>query len=323
MDFSIAMCTYNGAAYVSEQLESIASQTRPPQELVICDDGSVDATLRHVETFASQSSIPIRLFVNQSNLGSTKNFERAIGLCRGDIIALSDQDDVWLPKKLERIAECFSSAPRVGMVFTDAEVVDENLLPLDQRLWDKVGLGNQERRLLRSRRAVDVLLPGWLVTGATMAFRARYKDLILDIPVDIDMIHDGWVALVVAAVADLDFIAEPLIKYRQHQRQQVGAPDKSAIDKGGIVAAARRQTSYTELIKIAERLQERLLSRGALSGDDRVIRMLDARLTHLRARVNLPKDSLRRTGWVLRELLTLRYHHYSRGIYSAIKDLVA
>src|ERR687894_3003245 len=100
--FSVAMCTYNGARFVAEQLASVAAQTRPPDELVVCDDGSTDETCRLVEEFAARAPFPVRLFVNERNLGSTRNFGRAVALCEGDLVALSDQDDVWHPEKLER-----------------------------------------------------------------------------------------------------------------------------------------------------------------------------------------------------------------------------
>nr|MDQ3805842.1 glycosyltransferase family 2 protein [Acidobacteriota bacterium] len=226
--FSVAMCTYNGARFVAEQLASVAAQTRPPGELVVCDDGSTDETRELVGEFAARAPFPVRLFVNERNLGSTRNFGRAIALCAGDLIALSDQDDIWHPEKLEKLASRFAARPSVGLVFTDAELVDERLRPTGRRLWDSVGFGPRQRRLVRRGRALDVLLPGWSVTGATMAFRAAFKRLVLDIPDDLALIHDGWIALMVAAVSDVDFIAEPLIQYRQHPRQQVGAPPERA-----------------------------------------------------------------------------------------------
>ena len=93
---SVAMCTYNGSRHLSEQLESIGTQTRLPDELVICDDCSSDDTIRIIERFSASAPFAVRLEINTQNLGSTKNFEKAIRLCQGDLIALADQDDVWL-----------------------------------------------------------------------------------------------------------------------------------------------------------------------------------------------------------------------------------
>ena len=95
------MCTYNGAQFLKEQLASIAAQFRPPDELVVCDDGSSDGTGEIVKEFARRSPFATRFVVNDQNLGSTKNFEKAIFLCQGTIVSLADQDDVWYRHKLE------------------------------------------------------------------------------------------------------------------------------------------------------------------------------------------------------------------------------
>ena len=318
--FSVAMCTYNGARFVAEQLASVAAQTRPPDELVVCDDGSRDETRALVEEFAGRAPFPVRLFVNERNLGSTRNFGRAVSLCTGDLIALADQDDVWLPAKLERLEARFAARESVGLVFTEAELVDERLRPTGRRLWELVGFGPREQRMVRRGRAADLLLPGWHVTGATMAFRARFRELVLEIPDDLPVIHDGWIALLVASVAEVDFVAEPLIRYRQHAAQQVGAKEKPG-PRGGVAGAARRANSYGDLIRIAERACERLSERGG-EGARGAMRGLDARLRHLRARAGLPAGKLARVPPVLKELLALRYHQYSNGARSALKDLL-
>ncbi len=327
MKISVAMCTYNGARYLREQLQSIAAQTRPPDELVICDDQSADATREIISHFAASASFPVHLHANDQNLGSTKNFERAIGLCAGDIIALADQDDVWLPEKLRRIEECFEREPAVGLVFTDAEVVDEDLKPLGYRLWQSVGFDEAARRLVTSGRVLDVLLPGWTVTGATMAFRAGFRNLVLEIPTDLALIHDGWIALLIASVARVSFIDAPLIKYRQHARQQIGAKERqdevAVAGLDGAREALRRANSYDEMIAIGTRAQQRLAELSDAYQSKDALAKLEQRLKHLRARANLPPGKLSRARCVLRELLSRRYHLYSNGVYSAVKDLVA
>src|SRR5262245_47180770 len=130
MRLSIALCTYNGAVYLKEQLDSLAAQTRMPDELVISDDRSTDDTLRLIEEFAATAGFPVRLSVNESNLGIAKNVEKAISLCRGDVILLSDQDDVWHADKLETVEGIFEVKPQLSLVFSNAELVDETLKPL-------------------------------------------------------------------------------------------------------------------------------------------------------------------------------------------------
>src|SRR4051812_33755133 len=124
---SVALCTYNGAKYLPAQLASLVQQTHLPIELIVCDDSSTDATPQILKEFAAISPFSVRLQFNEANLGSTKNFEKAIGLCTGAVIATCDQDDVWLPQKLERIAAVFDKEPDVGLAFSDAILVDDEL----------------------------------------------------------------------------------------------------------------------------------------------------------------------------------------------------
>jgi len=101
MTTSVALCTYNGAKYIEEQLRSIIDQTHRVNEIVVCDDGSIDETLEIVEKIKQQTSdIDFKISVNKPNLGVCANFDKAIHECSGDIIFLSDQDDIWMKNKL-------------------------------------------------------------------------------------------------------------------------------------------------------------------------------------------------------------------------------
>src|SRR6185503_4811707 len=149
---------------------------------------------------------------------------------------------------------------RTGLVFSDAEIVDENLNSTGRRMWNEVGFDAHQQKLVTQGRALDVLITGWTVTGATMAFRSEYRNLSLPIPTNIQMIHDGWIALTIAAVADVIMIDEPLIKYRQHERQQIGAPTTSPnASKTGAFDALKRSNPVAELHRILETLEQRLL----------------------------------------------------------------
>ncbi len=327
--FSVAMCTYNGAHYLREQLDSIAAQERLPDELVICDDGSTDGTREIVTNFAASAPFPVHFHVNERNLGSTKNFEQVIVFCTGDYIALSDQDDEWLPAKLAQIEAEFLRAPNVGLIFTDADLIDEAGRPAGYTLWQKLPLPPTERRRLRSYTAIDQLLEASTVTGATMAFRARFKDLVLPIPIDLPIIHDAWIAMLVASVSAVLPLGQPLIKYRQHSGQQIGALERKAtapahlLAPGSVSDALQRKNAYSEVLAVALAVRRRLLEKGdAFSGGEALLR-LEARIAHLEARSSMPRGRLQRAPRVLRELITLRYHLYSKGIHSALKDLLA
>jgi glycosyltransferase involved in cell wall biosynthesis len=329
MKMSVAMCTYNGARYLPEQLESIATQRRPPDELVVCDDHSSDTTLEIVASFAASASFPVHLYVNEQNLGSTKNFERAIGLSTGDVIALSDQDDIWLPEKLGVIEETFRHHPEVGLVFTDAEVVDDEGKSAGYSLWEKLSFGNAERERVRRGVALRELLLGATVTGATMAFRSRFRELILPIPSDFSLIHDAWITLLVAGVSEVLPIPQRLVQYRQHAGQQVGALERKSAaraqlsDPASVRAARHRENSYLEALAITQSMYRRLNEKSHLFDSRQILSGLEERIAHLSARANLPSRRLSRLRDVLRELLSRRYHLYSNGVYSAIKDLLA
>ncbi len=314
------MCTYNGAEFLPAQLESIAAQSRRPDEIVVCDDASTDETVSVIRGFGG----PVTLCVNETNLGTVNNFEQAINLCTGDVIALSDQDDVWRADKLQQIETAFERNPAVGLVFSDAEIVDKNLHSLDRRMWDEVGFDTHKRKLIAQGRALDVLITGWTVTGATMAFRTKYKGLALPIPTNIQMIHDGWIALTVASVAGVVALDETLIKYRQHDRQQIGAPARRPEPpKATTVEALQRSNPISELHSILETLEQRLLGHRNEFDCRKALAFAGDYSRHLDARANLPQRRLNRLPTILRELLTWRYHEYGNGFRSAAKDLVS
>lgn len=315
---SVAMCTYNGARYLEEQLDSIAAQTRRPDELVICDDRSTDSTVKIIEAFTSRVAFPVRLSINEKKIGSTKNFEKAIGLCSGDIIALSDQDDVWQTEKLMLIESKLADLPYAGLVFTDAEVVDEYLRPMGYRVWQYNGFNAAEQKRFTEGRAVEALLKRNVVTGATMAFRANFKKLFLPIPSE--WVHDAWIALMVAAYADLGVIPEPAIKYRQHLNQQIGIVKKGFWQRLALARQTKSKT-YSNQLKKFRAARDRLAGNIEALPDKEVIVQLEGKLAHLTVRGNIDEGKLHRLFSVLKELITYRYHRYSYGWKSAAKDL--
>ena len=100
---SIALATYNGEKFLQRQLDTLAAQTRLPDEMAVCDDGSTDGTLEILRQFAETAPFPVRIFQNLKNLGPGRNFRKAFSLCEGDVTFFCDQDDVWFPEKLETL----------------------------------------------------------------------------------------------------------------------------------------------------------------------------------------------------------------------------
>ncbi len=194
MRVSVAMCTLNGARFLREQLESIASQTRLPDELVVCDDCSVDATLAILRHYAKAVEFPVRIRCNAQPLGVAKNFEQAITHTAGDIIVLSDQDDIWRDNKLEVLEQVLSKNPDAGYAFSDAIIINEAGKMMHHSLWQQVFFTKKKRAVFSRGSAdqVQILIRGNVVTGATMALRASLKAVIL--PVPNSWIHDEWIA---------------------------------------------------------------------------------------------------------------------------------
>jgi glycosyltransferase involved in cell wall biosynthesis len=224
MKISIALCTCNGGLFLATQLSSFSSQKVKPFELVVCDDASTDNTCEIIDSFKMVSDFPVRIYKNNPKLGISRNYEKAISLCRGDIIALSDQDDVWKNDKLEKVISAFTNNPEIGYVFSDAELVDEHLIPLGRKLWSTIGFTGERIERFKCGEQFGILLRQNVVTGATMAFKASLKQMLLPIPNCSDMLHDGWIAVLSSALNARGFpIQEDLILYRQHSMQQVGA----------------------------------------------------------------------------------------------------
>ena len=126
LTISIALCTYNGACFLKTQLSSLAQQSLRPDELVVCDDGSTDATVEILEAFAVRAPFKVRILRNPQNLGYVKNFEKAISACQFDLIFMCDQDDIWHPEKLHKCCTVFEEDPSVGMVLHDFTCINQD-----------------------------------------------------------------------------------------------------------------------------------------------------------------------------------------------------
>lgn len=121
---SVAMCTYNGASYIAEQIESILMQSHLPDEIVICDDGSVDETVSIIENYKSGTDLIFKIIKNEQRLGFVKNFEKAISSCQGDIIFLADQDDIWHFNKIDTVIQSLICRPDVFGVTHNGRLVN-------------------------------------------------------------------------------------------------------------------------------------------------------------------------------------------------------
>jgi hypothetical protein len=314
---SVAMTTYNGASYLREQLDSIFAQDRLPDEIIVCDDRSSDATADILREYAARAPFPMQIVSNEERLGSTRNFEKAIRLCSGDIIALSDQDDVWRSHKLAVLAQAFAADAELGVVLTNANLIDGDGTTLPGDLWSRCRLTRGRQRRLSSSQRYDLMLGLPVATGATMAFRARFRSLVLPIPTEsATFIHDRWIALAIAAVARIAFIPDKLIAYRLHGQQQLGV--------GKVPLAARLFIPHpcrSDAAGLAA-LEERLSGDPSCSPNPVFWRALRERQRHVAERATFSRNPLRRLKQVASEYRSGRYVLYPYGRIIPFQDLL-
>lgn len=315
---SVAIATYRGEVYLGEQLASIAAQTRLPDEVVIVDDASDDGTAAIAEAWAAEQSFAVRVEANTSNRGVAETFGRAVEAVTGDVIVLADQDDVWLPHRLEAVDEAFSTQPGLGLAFADAVLVDCAGEELGETLWQSLGLDGARRDALL-RNPFRALVRRSDLTGATMAFSAGLRDLVLPIPRL--WVHDGWIAILVAAVAPSLALSRPAIRYRQHGGNLIGAGSTSL---GDDVRSARRldAAAYEQEAARYEAVSARLAARGILVPGDARTRLLAEKSVHFRRRADVLRGDAPRLATILEELANRRYGRCSLGWRSAARDLL-
>ena len=318
---SVAMCTYNGAKFVGAQLDSIAQQTRMPAELIVIDDRSVDTTVTIVEAFARTAPFPVKLHVNEANIGSaskgiTKNFETAVALCHGDLIAPCDQDDVWVPEKLARMARAFEENPALDGAFSDAQLVTESGAPKGIRLSRTTGLNAAEQARIARGEALPLVLSMTKVYGSSMMFHSRLKKTL---PVPPHWWFDAWMATMAATHGGLRFLPEELYLYRIHPHQSVSASLQTTTQR-----LQRWRSSAKQYWETAEPQLQELHDRLQSEGDSVAmphLAYLRGRMHLLRFRADLPDNRLLRMLRILPK--EAQYRRYFNGWRSMAKDLTA
>jgi glycosyltransferase involved in cell wall biosynthesis len=260
---SVALATYNGERFLAEQLRSLAAQTVLPDELVVHDDGSTDATLEIVADFARASPFPVRVESDAQRRGSSDAFFMAALACDGDLVALCDQDDVFLPEKLER---CRSALDRSGVlaVIHSSRVVDEWLRPT----------GELFPHVRRTQIAPALSSDPWLaVRGMSMVVDARVVRLAAaearppsHYLEGATMHHDEWLYVLASSLGAVAFLAEPLALYRQHGSNLTRIPKRLSVVRD----FATTGWSYYGRRRDQARALERILreSRTRSAGDE-------------------------------------------------------
>jgi glycosyltransferase involved in cell wall biosynthesis len=196
------MAAYNGSRYIREQIASILSQIKEGDELIVVDDGSGDDTAALIEGFGDSR---VRVVRNERNLGVVRSFERALRLASGDILFLSDQDDLWQSDKVRAFLSRFAADPAITLVISNGELIDADGRSLKERLYANGSFATGVlANLLKNR-----------YQGAAMAFRREVAEVVLPFPKGLPM-HDSWIGLVNAIIGKAEYLDAPLLSYRRH-----------------------------------------------------------------------------------------------------------
>ena len=214
----ILMATYNGEKYLKEQIDSILNQTYTNFRLIISDDCSKDSTRQIIKEYAKKDKRIISYF-QEKNLGYVKNFEFLLKKVENEIYMLSDQDDFWLPNKIENTYNKMQET-NADLVFTDLEVVDKDLKMMYPSFNDYMKL---TRKIEKYKNSYKLQYLYNCVTGCTLMSKRKFLNLILPLPTESKYaIHDTWIASTVANKGKVEYLDEKTIKYRQHGTNQVG-----------------------------------------------------------------------------------------------------
>lgn len=206
---SIAMTTYNGEKYLREQIDSILNQSYKDFELIICDDCSTDSTVQIIKSYTDSR---ITLFINDTNLGFKKNFEKAIKLCSGDYIALSDQDDIWKNNKLEL---CVNNINDYDLICTNSVIINSENISQNYTMKDVLKI----KKIPNDQfKIFSHLIFTNFVQGSTVLAKRDFILSTLPIPENFGY-HDYWFGIMASINNGIKYLDISTLNYRKHESQ--------------------------------------------------------------------------------------------------------
>jgi glycosyltransferase involved in cell wall biosynthesis len=208
---SIVLGAYSGEKYLKEQINSILEQTYTNIELVVVDDCSTDNTPAILSTFADKYE-NVHVYFNEKNIGFVRNFEKAVKYAQGEFIAFADQDDIWLPEKIQRLVDNIGDNV---LIYSDSAYIDGSGRLMGKKLSDY-------RNWIKGKNLYAVDSDSIWVTGHAMLFRRELLDLALPFPFSSYISHDVWLAYIAMLKGTITFIPEVLVLYRQHGNNVAG-----------------------------------------------------------------------------------------------------
>lgn len=312
------MCTYNGARFLEVQLKSILHQTVLPDELVVCDDGSSDTTLDVLERYRQGAPFPVRIVSNPERLGVAQNFSGCVSLCRGDVILLCDQDDLWLPDRVEQTRAAFLADPSIALTYSDASLIGPEGEEIGRTIYSTLPLsGEDARRVEQGGDLLSVLGRYNVLCGATMAVRASLRPYMLPVPKL--WMHDEWFGLAANAMGPAVKLERPVMRYRQHAEQQLGTGDWT-IRTHLRVARARSSGFYETEIERLENGIEAVRQHPELQRV--LLPLLEGKQAFCRDRLRIQAGGVGGLPVFAKLLISGGYARYASALRSPFKDLL-
>ncbi|WP_430452793.1 glycosyltransferase [Rhodopirellula europaea] len=328
---SVAMATYNGERFLTEQLNSLALQKHLPHELVACDDGSTDDTVSILQEFSRRAPFPVHIHQNKVNLGYSDNFLKAARACDGEWVAFCDQDDVWLENKLQMAAQATQKHTNLNLILQNALITDSRLNSRGRLFPNKL-----RRGIYQANRQYGF----WVWPGFLKTMRADNFSLFQStdrprsyFPGDSVQTHDKWTCMVANAVGGIAVQDQPVALYRRHDEALTGSysiqSPRARLEKAKLVGSSH----YAFLSSVAleyscllegyrftakDRYQESTISQSAL-GFQKIAKIQDSRSRLYRESSYLKR--LRYFGEIARHGGYIGKAFHSMGLKSMAKDL--
>lgn len=238
---AVVVATYNGATYLLAQLESIAQQKHKPAQIIIVDDASSDDTVRIANNFATEHP-NVLVVQNETRLGYIKNFEKGMLLATASYVALSDQDDIWVPHKLETL---LANIGGQMLAYSDSELIDAEGQSLNQKMST---IKNQ----LAYHTPIMYAIGAW-APGHAMLFKKELIEKATPFPTLVT--HDFWLGFVATCYGTVVYVNEPLVHYRQHAHNAIGA-DTTKNKTASLTLAQKKQQARARMQLLYNKVKE-------------------------------------------------------------------
>lgn len=321
---SVVMATYNGELFLKQQLDSFLQQEMQPDELIISDDGSTDSTMLIIEEFISMlPPFEVKVVRNGYDSGCTSNFTNGIQQSTGEIILLSDQDDIWLPQHISMLVKSMLNDPELLCVASDSLCVDINLCSLGYttRQSERFSPSYLKAHNQKFGTQLEVAIKQFAVSGHGMAFRRALLPYLF--PISNHWIHDQWIFLLASIIGKTVYIPDVLTYYRQYGNQAVGGAKKSLTTWSNMCANTSEERELVDAYKWEDIFTRYQTLQSPYIKNIKLNQLLLDKIEFMKKRI-----SIRRTPPLLRliavtlSILKGDYYRLSRGLLACGRDLL-